>query len=73
MNEKDYYYWQGRLSVFDDLSDGAWWASCENAIGGYDKFMSYLEASKIYDAPQKTRSVKNGLPKNGLPKTVFNA
>ena len=49
MDEDDYYYWQGRLSQFDNLPDGAWWAACESTIGGYDKFMEWLEASKIYD------------------------
>lgn len=49
MSKEDYCYWQGRLSQFDDLPDGAWWASCESAIGGYDRFMQYLLSSKVYD------------------------
>ena len=49
MKKKEYFYWQGRLGQFDELPDGAWWAACEGEIGGYDKFMDYLQSSKIHE------------------------
>ena len=49
MSEEKYHYWKGKLSQYDDLPDGAWWASCESEIGGYDNFMAYLHASKKYE------------------------
>ena len=49
MSEKDYYYWEGRFANYDDLPDGAWWAACQSAIGGYDKMMAWLEAGRVYD------------------------
>jgi hypothetical protein len=49
MTKKDYQYWKARLDQYDDLPDGAWWSACEGEIGGYDKFMAWLEASKIYE------------------------
>ncbi len=53
MSKEDYFYWRGKLSAFDDFSDGAWWAACEHSIGGYDKMMAWLEAGKIYDKEQE--------------------
>ena len=44
---------KGRLEQYDDLPDGAWWAACESECGGYDNFMSYLQASKIYEGGYK--------------------
>ena len=53
MSKEDYWYWKGHLSAYDDLPDGAWWDSCERAIGGYDKMVSWLEAGKKYDKEVK--------------------
>jgi hypothetical protein len=53
MSGKDYWYWNGRLSQYDDFGDGAWWQACQDLIGGYDKLMAYLEASKIYDKEKR--------------------
>ena len=49
MSRDEYFELAGRLSQYDELPDGAWWAACESECGSYNKFMAYLEASKIYD------------------------
>ena len=49
MIKEEYHRIAGMLSAYDELSDGAWFASCEHACGGYDKFMAWLEAGKTYE------------------------
>jgi hypothetical protein len=58
MKEPEYWYWEGFLSMFEDLPDGAWWSCCEAAIGGYDKFMEFLKAGEKYNPKVYKRKQK---------------
>ena len=49
MTEYEYFFLKGRLEPYNDFSDGAWWAACESACGGYDRFMAWLQAGRKYE------------------------
>ena len=55
MTREEVAYWNGRLSPYDDFSDGAWWAACESEIGGYDKFMDFLLSEKKFNEEDKKK------------------